>query len=211
MDLDFTEEENAFRAALRSAIEQNIRQGWTLDDRDMPDVEDVAAVKAFCAALGEGGFLTPHWPISYGGREASPWEQLIISEETWSVGEPRGGQYMNTNWIGPALMAYGTPEQQAERLPPITRGEVNWCQGFSEPDAGSDLAALRCRAVRDGDTYVVNGEKIWTSYAHAAEHCFLLVRTDPDSPKRRASRSCWCPWTCRASMSARSRIRMRVT
>ena len=150
----------------------------------MPEPDDVEAVKAFCAALGEGGFLTPHWPKAYGGREASPWEQLIISEETWSVGEPRGGQYMNTNWIGPALMAYGTPEQQAEHLPPITRGEVNWCQGFSEPDAGSDLAALRCRAVRDGDTYVVNGEKIWTSYAHAAEYCFLLVRTDPDSPKR---------------------------
>jgi alkylation response protein AidB-like acyl-CoA dehydrogenase len=184
MNLDWTDDETAFRTALRDSIERNIRPGWTLDDRDMPEPADVDAVKAFCAAVGDDGFLTPHWPTEYGGREASPWEQLIISEETWRLGEPRGGQYMNTNWIGPALMAYGTPEQQAQHLPPITKGEVNWCQGFSEPDAGSDLAALRSRAVRDGDFYVVNGQKIWTSYAHAAEWCFLLVRTDPESPKR---------------------------
>jgi alkylation response protein AidB-like acyl-CoA dehydrogenase len=184
MDLDWTDDEWAFRTALRASIDANIRPGWTLDDRDMPEPADVDAVKAFCAALGDDGFLTPHWPAAYGGREASPWEQLIISEETWRVGEPRGGQYMNTNWIGPALMAYGTPEQQAQHLPPIVTGQVNWCQGFSEPDAGSDLAALRTRAVRDGDSYVVNGQKIWTSYAHAAEWCFLLVRTNPESPKR---------------------------
>ena len=184
MELDWTADEAAFRAALRASIDANIRPGWTLDDRDMPDADDVLAVKAFCAAIGADGFLTPHWPVAHGGRDASPWEQLIISEETWRVGEPRGGQYMNTNWIGPALMAYGTAEQQAQHLPPITRGAVNWCQGFSEPDAGSDLAALRTRAVRDGNTYVVNGQKIWTSYAHAAEWCFLLVRTDPESPKR---------------------------
>ena len=184
MKLDWTDEETEFRAALRASIQTNARPGWTLDDRDMPEPADVEAVKRFCAALGEDGFLTPHWPRAYGGREASPWEQLIISEETWRAGEPRGGQYMNTNWIGPALMAHGTSDQQAQYLTPITKGEVNWCQGFSEPDAGSDLAALRCRAVRDGDTYVVNGQKVWTSYAHAAEYCFLLVRTDPDSPKR---------------------------
>jgi len=184
MDLDWSEDEAAFRAALRASMATHMRPGWTLDDRDMPTQADVDAVKAFCAALGEEGFLTPHWPVQFGGREASPWEQLVISEETWAAGEPRGGQYMNTNWIGPALMAFGTPEQQALHLPPITRGEVNWCQGFSEPDAGSDLAALRCRAVRDGDSYVVTGQKVWTSYAHAAEWCFLLVRTDPDVDKR---------------------------
>jgi alkylation response protein AidB-like acyl-CoA dehydrogenase len=184
MDLDWTDDEVAFRAALRASIAANIRPGWTLDDRDMPEPADVEAVKAFCAALGDDGFLTPHWPKEHGGREASPWEELIISEETWRMGEPRGGQYMNTNWIGPALMAHGTPEQQAHHLPLIVSGQVNWCQGFSEPDAGSDLAALRTRAIRDGDSYIVNGQKIWTSYAHTAEWCFLLVRTDPESPKR---------------------------
>jgi alkylation response protein AidB-like acyl-CoA dehydrogenase len=184
MNLDWTDDETAFRARLRAAIAANIRTGWTLDHRDMPEPDDIEAVKAFCAALGEDGFLTPHWPIAYGGREASPWEQLIVGEEMWAAGEPRGGQYMNTNWIGPALMAFGTDEQRARHLPPISRGEVNWCQGFSEPDAGSDLAALRCRAVRDGDAYVVNGQKIWTSYAHAADWCFLLVRTNVEVPKR---------------------------
>jgi alkylation response protein AidB-like acyl-CoA dehydrogenase len=184
MDLDWTPDEAAFRASLRASIDAHLRPGWTLDDRDMPEPADVDAVRQFCAALGNDGFLTPHWPAEYGGRGVSPWEQLIISEETWAVGEPRGGQYMNTNWIGPALMAYGTPEQKALHLPPIARGEVNWCQGFSEPDAGSDLAALRCRAVRDGESYIVNGQKIWTSYAHAADYCFLLVRTDPELPKR---------------------------
>ncbi len=184
MNLDWTDEEAAFRAALRTCIALNMRPGWTLDNRDMPEPRDIEAVKAFCAALGDAGFLTPHWPIEFGGREASPWEQLIVSEETWAAGEPRGGQYMNTNWIGPALMAFGTDDQKSQHLPPISRGEVNWCQGFSEPGAGSDLASLQCRAVRDGDSYVVNGQKIWTSYAHAADWCFLLVRTNTEVPKR---------------------------
>jgi len=183
VNLDWTPEEAAFRSALRACIAEHIRPGWTLDDRDMPEPEDVEAVNAFCAALGAEGFLTPHWPIEFGGREASPWEQLIISEETWEAGEPRGGQYMNTNWIGPALMAFGTTEQQDRFLPSITSGQVNWCQGFSEPDAGSDLASLRTRAERDGETYVVNGQKIWTSYAHAADWCFLLTRTDVEAKK----------------------------
>jgi alkylation response protein AidB-like acyl-CoA dehydrogenase len=147
----------------------------------MPEPGDRDDVIAFCQAMGERGFLTPHWPRQYGGREASPWEQAIISEEVWAAGEPRGPQYMNTNWIGPAIMLAGTPEQKERYLPPISRGEAMWCQGFSEPDAGSDLASLRTRAVRDGDAYVVNGQKIWTSYAHTADHCFLLVRTDPSS------------------------------
>ncbi|MCU1346582.1 MAG: Alkylation response protein AidB-like acyl-CoA dehydrogenase, partial [Acidimicrobiia bacterium] len=135
----------------------------------------------FCQAMGQQGFLIPHWPAEFGGRDASPWEQAIISELVWAAGEPRGPQYMNTNWIGPALMLAGTEEQKQRYLPPIARGEAMWCQGFSEPDAGSDLASLQTRAVRDGDAYVVNGQKIWTSYAHTADHCFLLVRTDPNT------------------------------
>src|SRR4029078_3057253 len=95
----------------------------------------------------------------------------------WEAGEPRGPQYYNVNWIGPTIMAYGTPQQKELHLGRMRRGDVVWCQGFSEPSAGSDLAALRTRAVRDGDRYLVNGSKIWTSYAGLADFCFLLVRT----------------------------------
>jgi alkylation response protein AidB-like acyl-CoA dehydrogenase len=108
---------------------------------------------------------------------------VILSEEMWSIGEPRGSQYMNVNWIGPAIMLAGTDEQKQFFLTRISRGEIFWAQGFSEPDAGSDLASLKTSAVRDGEEYVVNGQKIWTSHTPSAEWIFLLVRTDPTAPK----------------------------
>jgi len=179
MDLEWTDEERAFRSELRAFIDAHRRPGWSHHEREMPVPADRDAVLAFCAAMGAEGLLTPHWPTQYGGRGASPWEQTIVSEELWAAGEPRGPQYMNVNWIGPAIMLAGTEEQKRHHLGRISRGEAMWCQGFSEPGAGSDLASLRTAAVRDGDVYIVNGQKIWTSYAHAADHCALLVRTDP--------------------------------
>ena len=121
----------------------------------------------FAAKLADRGWLTPHWPAEYGGADATAWEHIILGEEMWSRGEPRGPQYMNVNWIGPAIMAAGTAEQQEYHLKRISAGDVIWCQGFSEPDAGSDLASLNTTAIRDGDEYVVNGQKIWTSYANS--------------------------------------------
>jgi alkylation response protein AidB-like acyl-CoA dehydrogenase len=179
MDLDWTDDERAFRSTLRDFIDEHRRPGWTHRQREMPEPEDREAVVRFCAAMGARGLLTPNWPAEYGGRDASAWEQAIVSEELWAAGEPRGPQYMNVNWIGPAIMLAGTDEQKRYHLGRISRGEAMWCQGFSEPDAGSDLASLRTAAVRDGDVYIVNGQKVWTSYAHAADHCFLLARTDP--------------------------------
>src|SRR5690606_7586001 len=105
------------------------------------------------------------------------WEHFILGEEMWAAGEPRGAQYMNVNWIGPTLMRFGTEAQKRRYIPEMAAGRAVWCQGFSEPNAGSDLASLRTRAVRDGDDYVINGSKIWTSYAAMAQHCFLLART----------------------------------
>jgi alkylation response protein AidB-like acyl-CoA dehydrogenase len=179
VDFDWTEEEQSFRLELQAFIRDNIRSGWTHHQREMPEPEDREEVLKFCRALGTRGLLTSHWPCEYGGRDASAWEQTILSEEMWAAGEPRGPQYMNTSWIGPAIILAGTPEQKAFHLPRIASGDAMWCQGFSEPDSGSDLASLQTRARRDGDSYVINGQKIWTSYAHTADHCFLLVRTDP--------------------------------
>ena len=132
---------------------------------------------AFCPRLAEAGLLVPHWPKEYGGADGSTWEHLIMGEEMWAAGEPRGPQYMNVNWIGPTLMRYGSAEHKQRYLAEIGAGKAIWCQGFSEPSAGSDLFSLRTLAQRDGDNYVINGSKIWTSYAALADHCFLLART----------------------------------
>jgi alkylation response protein AidB-like acyl-CoA dehydrogenase len=112
------------------------------------------------------------------------WEQTAVREEMWAHHEPRGAQYMGVNWVGPVIMRHGTPEQQARHLPDIAAGRVIWCQGFSEPDAGSDLASLRTAAVRDGDGWRIAGQKIWTSYASMAQWCFLLARTSKTGRKQ---------------------------
>ena len=144
------------------------------DDRAMPFTREL------CQKLAARGWLTLSWPAEHGGADGSVWQQAVVREEMWAAGEPRGPQYMNLNYIGPLIMRFGTPEQQARHLPRMAAGDVLWCQGFSEPEAGSDLASLKTRAVRDGDHYVVNGQKIWNSYADApADHCLLLARTNP--------------------------------
>jgi alkylation response protein AidB-like acyl-CoA dehydrogenase len=145
--------------------------------------EQVRRSKYVCGRLAEKGLLVPGWPAEYGGSSLGTWPAVILAEEVMRRGEPRGSQYMNVNWIGPSIIMAGTPEQKSYFLRRIGVGDITFCQGFSEPGAGSDLAALRTRAVRDGDVYVVNGEKIWTSHAQTAEYCYLLVRTTPGGEK----------------------------
>ena len=178
MEFSWTPEQESFRREVRDFIQETLPDNWW---SRVPGEEPYSAVTLeFCRKLGAKGWLTPHWPVEYGGGgDTSPWRAAIMNEELWSNGEPRGSQYMNTNWIGPAIIAHGTEWQKQHFLPPITRGEALWCQGFSEPSAGSDLAAMKTSAVRDGDDYIINGEKIWTSYARGAQYCFLLARTDP--------------------------------
>jgi alkylation response protein AidB-like acyl-CoA dehydrogenase len=185
MDLRWSDAETQLRTELRGYIEDHLVPGWSFFERDMPTPERIQDVITFCTGLAERGLLVPAWPEEYGGRGASRWAQVIISEEMRAVSEPRGPQYMNVNWIGPAIMDLGTDSQKERYTGPIAAGEAMWCQGFSEPDAGSDLSALRTAAVRDGDHYLVNGQKIWTSYAHAADFCFTLVRTArTENPRR---------------------------
>ena len=185
MELDWSPDEDEIRTRLRSIVADIVPAGWTARYRDVATPDRLAMTMRLCERLAAEDLWIPHWPAAYGGRDASPWEQIIIGEELWGAGEPRGPQYMNTNWIAPAIIAAGTDEQKERFLPAIAAGQVLWCQGFSEPEAGSDLASMRTTAIRDGDFYLVNGQKIWTSYAHVAQYCFLLARTNPDAAKRR--------------------------
>ena len=185
MRLKETLEEQAFRRELRAWLDDTLP---TLPPE--PPFEDWAAKRAYDTGwqrrLFEAGYAGISWPKEYGGRGATPSEELIFLEETEKAGAPYVGcNFVSTLHAGPTIAAEGTPEQRARYLPPILRGDNVWCQGFSEPEAGSDLASLRTRAVRDGDHYVVTGQKIWTSHAQVADYCELLARTDPDAPKHR--------------------------
>ncbi|GAB4335120.1 MAG: acyl-CoA dehydrogenase family protein [Dehalococcoidia bacterium] len=139
---------------------------------------------AWARALAEKGWVAPHWPKEYGGAGLSVMEHVIFNEEMARARVPAVGG-VGVGLLGPTLIAHGTEEQRREHLPKILSGEVVWAQGFSEPEAGSDLAALKTRAVRDGDHYVLNGQKIWTSHAQYADWLFALVRTDPEAPRHR--------------------------
>ncbi len=186
MEFAWSDDDARHRRELVAFLEADLPPDWDEIAAEGPGSEGVVArCRAFCRRLAERGWLTQHWPSAWGGSDASPWRHAILGEELWSRGEPRGPQYMNVNWIGPAILEFGTEEQKREHLTRIARGDVLWCQGFSEPEAGSDLAALRTLAIREGDVYRVNGSKLWTSYANHAEFCFLLVRTDPASKRRR--------------------------
>jgi alkylation response protein AidB-like acyl-CoA dehydrogenase len=179
MDFDWDAQQRAFRSAVRAFLAAHLPPDWETLAHGPGSHSQSAFSKQFCAQLAHAGLLVPHWPQRWGGRDADPWTAFILGEEMWAAGEPRGGQYMNVNWIGPTLMRFGTEEQQARYIPPMARGETIWCQGFSEPQAGSDLAALRTRARKEGSNYYIDGQKVWTSYAGHADTCFLLARTAP--------------------------------
>ncbi|EGD54881.1 acyl-CoA dehydrogenase family protein [Gordonia neofelifaecis] len=178
MEFALADADAAFQDELIGFLNRELTDGWDrADGTGLGSAVYTDFSRTFVKRLASRGHLTPHWPKEYGGGGRGAWQHFVLGEELWKRGEPRGPQYMNVNWVGPAIIKYGTPEQRAELLPPIARGEVQWCQGFSEPEAGTDLASLQTRAVRDGDDYVITGQKIWTSYAHGADYCFLLART----------------------------------
>ncbi len=185
MDLRYTDAEEAFRRELRAWLEATLPG---LPAR--PDPNDWQGRRAYDThwqrLLFDAGYAGVDWPVEGGGRGASPVEELIFKEELERAHAP----YVGVNFVGllhagPTVIAEGTPEQRRRYLPPILRGEEIWCQGFSEPNAGSDLASLRTRAVRDGDHYVVTGSKIWTSHAEVADNCELLVRTGAEESRHR--------------------------
>jgi alkylation response protein AidB-like acyl-CoA dehydrogenase len=175
VDFDMGKRAADLRRELRELIAAQIPPDYLGAFTDDP--ADLATAQRFCRTLAERNLLCLAWPQEFGGGGASVWEQTVVREEMWAHHEPRGAQYMGVNWVGPVLMRHGTEAQQRTHLPPIAAGEVIWCQGFSEPEAGSDLASLRTFARRDGDGWLISGQKIWTSYATMAQWCFLLART----------------------------------
>jgi len=201
MDWADSPEQAKFRAEVRSFIQQKLPDrykpkagegeegggefsgGWQAD-RKSTDPARVAAATAWASALAERGWIAPAWPKEYGGAGLSTIEQFIYNQEMAEAAAPAVGG-MGVSMLGPTLIVHGSPEQKQEHLSRILSGEVAWAQGYSEPGAGSDLASLQTRAARDGDEYVINGQKIWTSGAHFADWLFALVRTDPEAPKHR--------------------------
>lgn len=185
MDLTYTPEQEQFRHELGEFLEATIPSEWRANNGRGP--RDLARrfelIKQWMRDLYEAGWAAPGWPREYGGRDAGVVEQVIYHEELARAGAPPSLNMLGVNLLGPTLITHGTLEQRAEHLPKILAGDSLWCQGFSEPDAGSDLASLKTRAEQRSDRFVVNGQKVWTSMADIADMMFALVRTDPDAPK----------------------------
>ncbi len=187
MDIKFTQREEDFRQEIRDFLQDTLPGDWDpLGQAGQSAEERRDFTRQMTQALADKGWLTLAWPEEYGGQARSIMEQVIYNEEMSYKNVP--GTELGTgaiSWVGPVLMIAGTDEQKAEHLPPIAKGERLWCTLYSEPGSGSDLASLQTAAVRDGDDYVINGQKIWTSSAHVADWGWLAARTNPDAPKHR--------------------------
>src|ERR1700693_4381323 len=187
MNFDFTAEQEAFRKEVRAWLEANLPDD--LRGRSFAssraDRDEVARLRVWQKTMADAGFVGMEWPREFGGRGASIVEMIILYQEMARAESPQLVNRGGVSMLGPTLMKYGTPTQRTRFLPKILTAEELWCQGFSEPNAGSDLANLQTRAVLDGDHFVVNGQKVWTSMGHVADWCFLLVRTDPAAAKHK--------------------------
>jgi alkylation response protein AidB-like acyl-CoA dehydrogenase len=184
MDLNLTAEETKFRDELRAWLEANVPKDWG-EWREKPLEESFPYLRAWQRKLYEGGWAAVSWPKEYGGRGATLMEQSLFWEEMARAEAPPMANSLGLGLIGPTIIAYGTDEQKKRFIPKILSAEEIWCQGFSEPNAGSDLAALQTEARLDGDHYVVNGQKVWTSYGWIGNWCELVVRTDSNVPKHK--------------------------
>jgi alkylation response protein AidB-like acyl-CoA dehydrogenase len=191
MDFHDSPSEAAFRDEVRGFIAASCPEELRAGDQEWGSLSggarrgsDPELGRAWRRRLAARGWLAPAWPVEYGGAGMGVVQQFILSEELAEARAPAAGG-IGLGWAGPTIILYGTPEQKQAFLPPILSDRASWCQLFSEPGAGSDLASLQTRAERDGDDYVVNGQKIWTSGAHRADWGIMLARTDPDAPKHR--------------------------
>jgi alkylation response protein AidB-like acyl-CoA dehydrogenase len=187
MDFSYSPEDEAFRKEVRDWLGENLPESWRATQDSLTTREDSFQIALeWQKRLYKRGWVGLTWPKEYGGGGGTLMQQVILSEELAKARAPGIANTLGVGMAGPSIMSFGTEEQKKRFIPKILSGEEIWCQGFSEPDAGSDLANLRTRAVRDGDYYVVNGQKVWSTMAQYGEWCLLLVRTDPDAePKHR--------------------------
>jgi alkylation response protein AidB-like acyl-CoA dehydrogenase len=193
MDLTYPPEAEAFRTVVREWLIENLPDGWFDEGFEMSADERDEFNRVWPQKMIEGGWYCATWPAELGGRGLSTMEAVVMNEEFHAAGAPQRGDFFGDTLVGPTILQWGTEEQKAEFIPKILRGEVAWCQGFSEPDAGSDLAALKTTAVLDGDEWVVNGQKIWTTQGFDADFIFILCRTDPSASKHKGISYLLCP------------------
>ena len=185
MDMSYPPEAEAFRAEIRTWLEVNLPSGWFEPGFEMSVDERKSFNAEWPTKLYSGGWICATWPKEYGGKGLSTMEGVVLSEEFARAKAPLRADFFGDTLVGPTILQWGTEEQKKEFLPKIMSGQMSWCQGFSEPNSGSDLASLKTSAVLDGDEWIINGQKVWTTQGHHADYCFLLTRTDPDSPKHK--------------------------
>ncbi len=183
MDFIFSEEDEAFRREAVDFVDRELPWDWRTEVVDAEEPGDAVRVRQFKKRLADRGWLTMAWPEEYGGLGAPHIRQMVFNEEMAYRGVPSGDA--GVSMVGPILMLYGTEEQKRYFLPRIARADIDWAQGYTEPDAGSDLASVQTRAEEDGDDFVVSGSKIWNGAHGGSNWMFMLVRTDPDAPKHR--------------------------
>jgi alkylation response protein AidB-like acyl-CoA dehydrogenase len=183
MDLTYPPEAESFRTVIRGWLEENLPEGWFEPGFTMTDERRKEFNEQWVQKLYGGGWICAGWPIEYGGKGLTLLDQVVLNEEFARAGAPLRADFFGDTLVGPTILQWGSEEQKQEFIPGILQGKIAWCQGFSEPNSGSDLASLKTTAVADGDEWVINGQKVWTTQAQYADYVFLMVRTDPDAPQ----------------------------
>ncbi len=183
--LTYTPEAESFRTEVREWLKANLPHGWFDPNVAISHEERKKFNDEWPSKLFEGGWICATWPKEYGGKGLTTLQGVVLAEEFANARAPMRADFFGDTLVGPTLLQWGTEEQKKEFLPQILSGKMRWCQGFSEPNSGSDLASLKTTAVLDGDEWVINGQKVWTTQGHHADYCFLLTRTDADAPKHK--------------------------
>ncbi len=190
MDMSYDADAEQFRLEIRAWLEEHLPAGWSEavlagESFEMSPEDRKAFNEAWPAKLFAGGWICATWPKEYGGKGLTTMQGVVLSEEFARYKAPLRADFFGDTLVGPTILQWGTEEQKREFLPRILNGTMRWCQGFSEPNSGSDLASLKTSAILDGDEWLINGQKVWTTGGHHADYCFLLTRTDPDAPKHK--------------------------